>query len=415
MDRFVHGRLIFAGDAAHEIPPYGARGGNGGIQDADNLGWKLAGVVEGRSPPRSSRRTSSNGTRPREENARQSCQSQSFIWPATAGQRLFRDAVLSLVQGARVVARVPQHRPRERRDDVRRAPRWPFPTTGDLAAARPPGRRVAEPPVRGTRRPRRLPPRPRPRCLHGAPLLPPARARATGSSARRRRGRSRLHRSTICSSSRRRRRRPGAAAPRVVDPTGRLSRRTTRPGGATYVLRPDGHVCARLRALAPAARRGARRAGARRRRRRLRASAEAADALLRLLHLRPGRARWWRSQRRQSVSGFDGISFPDHVLYPLEYASPYPYSEDGRATLGPGGRVARPLRRRGLRSPSRTRTIQLMTGILVLPLRHPLDRREGDGDDRRARARPLPARRRQRLAAGGVRDPRPARGRARGR
>jgi len=32
-----------------------------------------------------------------EENARQACQSQSFIWPATAGERLFRDAVLSLV------------------------------------------------------------------------------------------------------------------------------------------------------------------------------------------------------------------------------------------------------------------------------------------------------------------------------
>ena len=35
--QFVHGRVIFAGDAAHVVSPFGARGGNGGIQDADNL------------------------------------------------------------------------------------------------------------------------------------------------------------------------------------------------------------------------------------------------------------------------------------------------------------------------------------------------------------------------------------------
>ena len=52
MDRFVHGRLVFAGDAAHEIPPYGARGGNSGIQDADNLGWKLAAVLSGMATER---------------------------------------------------------------------------------------------------------------------------------------------------------------------------------------------------------------------------------------------------------------------------------------------------------------------------------------------------------------------------
>jgi 2-polyprenyl-6-methoxyphenol hydroxylase-like FAD-dependent oxidoreductase len=43
------GRIFFAGDAAHALPPYGARGMNSGIQDADNLAWKLALVVSGRS------------------------------------------------------------------------------------------------------------------------------------------------------------------------------------------------------------------------------------------------------------------------------------------------------------------------------------------------------------------------------
>ena len=49
LDRFRHGRVFFIGDAAHVVSPFGARGGNSGIQDADNLGWKLALVLQGRT------------------------------------------------------------------------------------------------------------------------------------------------------------------------------------------------------------------------------------------------------------------------------------------------------------------------------------------------------------------------------
>ncbi len=45
LERFVHDRVIFVGDAAHQVSPFGARGGNSGIQDADNLCWKLARIV----------------------------------------------------------------------------------------------------------------------------------------------------------------------------------------------------------------------------------------------------------------------------------------------------------------------------------------------------------------------------------
>ncbi|MCZ7566471.1 MAG: FAD-dependent monooxygenase [Burkholderiales bacterium] len=45
MDSFRHGRILFAGDAAHRVAPFGARGANSGIQDADNLAWKLALVL----------------------------------------------------------------------------------------------------------------------------------------------------------------------------------------------------------------------------------------------------------------------------------------------------------------------------------------------------------------------------------
>ena len=50
LQRFVHGRVIFAGDAAHVVSPFGARGGNGAIADVDNLAWKLALVVAGKAP-----------------------------------------------------------------------------------------------------------------------------------------------------------------------------------------------------------------------------------------------------------------------------------------------------------------------------------------------------------------------------
>ena len=47
LDQFRSGRVFFIGDAAHVVSPFGARGGNSGIQDAANLGWKLAMVLAG--------------------------------------------------------------------------------------------------------------------------------------------------------------------------------------------------------------------------------------------------------------------------------------------------------------------------------------------------------------------------------
>ena len=50
MDRFIHGRVIFAGDSAHQVSPFGARGANSGLEDAENLAWKLDRVLRGTSP-----------------------------------------------------------------------------------------------------------------------------------------------------------------------------------------------------------------------------------------------------------------------------------------------------------------------------------------------------------------------------
>ncbi len=46
-DRYRVGRVFIAGDAAHSHPPYGGYGVNSGLEDARNLGWKLAATLQG--------------------------------------------------------------------------------------------------------------------------------------------------------------------------------------------------------------------------------------------------------------------------------------------------------------------------------------------------------------------------------
>jgi 3-(3-hydroxy-phenyl)propionate hydroxylase len=98
MERFVHGRVIFAGDSAHLVSPFGARGGNGGIQDADNLCWKLASIVKGQA--RASLIDSYDEERGRgaDENILNSKRTTNFMTPKTATERLFRDNILALAR-----------------------------------------------------------------------------------------------------------------------------------------------------------------------------------------------------------------------------------------------------------------------------------------------------------------------------
>lgn len=49
-DRYRSGRLLLAGDAAHQNPPWGGHGFNTGVGDAANLGWKLGAVINGWAP-----------------------------------------------------------------------------------------------------------------------------------------------------------------------------------------------------------------------------------------------------------------------------------------------------------------------------------------------------------------------------
>jgi 3-(3-hydroxy-phenyl)propionate hydroxylase len=96
MRSFRHGRLLFVGDAAHVVSPFGARGANSGIQDVDNLGWKLELVVGGLAPERLLDSFDAERTAAADENIRNSTRSTDFITPKSNISRTFRDAVLML-------------------------------------------------------------------------------------------------------------------------------------------------------------------------------------------------------------------------------------------------------------------------------------------------------------------------------
>jgi 3-(3-hydroxy-phenyl)propionate hydroxylase len=96
MGSFVHGPVVFAGDAAHLVSPFGARGCNGGIADADNLGWKLARVLNGKSPPALLGTYNTEATHAADVNIQHSTRATDFMTPKSAAQRAYRDAVLAL-------------------------------------------------------------------------------------------------------------------------------------------------------------------------------------------------------------------------------------------------------------------------------------------------------------------------------
>ena len=96
MEKFRHGRMIFAGDAAHQMSPFGARGANSGVQDADNLVWKLKLVMAGLAPDSLIDSYDAERIKAANENLLNSTRSTDFITPKSTVSRLFRDAVLDL-------------------------------------------------------------------------------------------------------------------------------------------------------------------------------------------------------------------------------------------------------------------------------------------------------------------------------
>lgn len=97
LDRFVHGRVLFVGDSAHVVSPFGARGGNGGIQDVDNLGWKLAAVLNG-APDTLLNTYDEERTHGSAENILNSSRATNFMTPKSEIETLFRNETLTLAE-----------------------------------------------------------------------------------------------------------------------------------------------------------------------------------------------------------------------------------------------------------------------------------------------------------------------------
>ena len=98
MDRFVHGRVIFAGDSAHGVSPFGARGANSGVQDAENLAWKLDWVLQGHASAALVATYGHEREYAADENIANSTRATDFITPKSEISRLFRDAALHLAR-----------------------------------------------------------------------------------------------------------------------------------------------------------------------------------------------------------------------------------------------------------------------------------------------------------------------------
>ena len=98
MQRFIHGRVIFTGDSAHQVSPFGARGANSGLEDAENLAWKLALVLRGKAAVCLLNSYESERSAAADENIRASTCSTDFIAPHSNHERRMRYAVLRLAK-----------------------------------------------------------------------------------------------------------------------------------------------------------------------------------------------------------------------------------------------------------------------------------------------------------------------------
>ena len=98
VDRMRHGRVFFMGDSAKVVSPFGARGGNTGIADADNLAWKLAAVMQGRASPALLESYHEERHEAAKQNVMVTNRTARFLRPATPVEKVFRDAALSLAK-----------------------------------------------------------------------------------------------------------------------------------------------------------------------------------------------------------------------------------------------------------------------------------------------------------------------------
>lgn len=241
MDAFRHGRVLFAGDAAHGVSPFGARGANSGVQDADNLAWKLRLVVQGLAPDSLLDSYAREREYAADENIRNSTRATDFITPKSAISRLFRDAVLQLAKeqpfARKLVNSGRLSTPSTYVDSALNTP-----DAGDFSGGVPPGAAATDAPL----------------LKHGAPAwllgltgnaftgiyyAGAADDRAVLQAAEALAGDAVPVRTLVVAPA------GHAGAGMLEDADGLFARRYDAAPGSFHLLRPDQHICARWRAF----------------------------------------------------------------------------------------------------------------------------------------------------------------------
>lgn len=98
LEKFRKERIFFVGDCAHVMSPFGARGGNSAIQDADNLVWKLASVLEGKAHESILDSYSDERREGAQTNIQITNRTARFLSPKTPVEKMTRNAVIELAK-----------------------------------------------------------------------------------------------------------------------------------------------------------------------------------------------------------------------------------------------------------------------------------------------------------------------------
>jgi 3-(3-hydroxy-phenyl)propionate hydroxylase len=249
MDSFRHGRIIFAGDAAHGVSPFGARGANSGVQDADNLAWKLKLVVNGDAPHTLLDTYASEREYAADENILNSTRATDFITPKSAVSRLFRDATLNLAKDCAFARRMANSGRLSVPAVLRDSPLNTPDANGDtFDSAMIPGAPCVDAPVRVDDRDAWLLPQTHGGAFtgiyfcglgHGPDVCAQSLA-ALANAPLPVRALIVVPRGMTCSV-------PGVTV--IEDMEGMVAHRFDARPGTFYLLRPDQHVCARWRAF----------------------------------------------------------------------------------------------------------------------------------------------------------------------
>ncbi len=254
LQHFRHGRVIFAGDSAHGVSPFGARGANSGVQDAENLAWKLAAVLEGRAGEDLLASYGSEREFAADENIAHSTRATDFITPKSLSSRLFRDATLDLAK-THPFARALVNSGRLSVPALLRDSPLNTPDTDTFSGAMLPGAPACDAPIQAGGKPGWLL-----RELHGrgftALLFGTEQAAATVRGlVDAAKGIAPLQVCVVARAGAEPQTVEGARV--VVDVQGLLAQRYDGRDGTLILMRPDQHVCARWRRSSARALRGA--------------------------------------------------------------------------------------------------------------------------------------------------------------